>query len=400
MFFYRGKRGRWDDSWQELLFSYIHGIFMKNPLHWQLISSQSFFHTYGKYTDRPIYSRNDSLKCVEDLRVYIQRRVRDNPNLVIAFGWPPAAGKSKYSEVIQSAILSVLSKIDHLYPFFSYINPHGQKSGVWGFIGKESIFALFAADHYFQTIGLERSTSLISGIETYASRSTHYGAGFSVARDIFSWVEPEERVYTGTNTEKDQKMRLWEIVFHKRPKKWPDSRKVIVVEWVNAWIWLNKTQKVQERLRFHALEILFNMSIEDSFIRTLRRDHYAKWYSFSRILEQRLREYYYIFRLYLEPAFRNPWALLFSKTRDIPPFSHAEWTEIIQKMQELRTRFLRRTFPITPDHRVFVDAFSTSLLKQLRSMPTFSDTNMAEWHNYKRLKDSPNTENQTNISKH
>lgn len=84
------------------------------------------------------------------------------------------------------------------------------------------------------------------------------------------------------------------------------------------------------------MKILFDVSLLDSMIRLLRREHDEKKhpdgspYSFREILEHRLLEQYYILETFIGPASQDPETLFLHKPREMPPFRHDERSEILK----------------------------------------------------------------------
>lgn len=127
------------------------------------------------------------------------------------------------------------------------------------------------------------------------------------------------------------------------------------------------------------------MSIEDSLIRVLRRDHDKKGYSFQSILHHRLREYYFILKLYLEPALQDPDTVLLSKAREVPCFLASEQDDILQSLESLRVQY-GEDISLSVEHKEFIVRLIEELKTIFSVTPGSTELEMKLWRKQKSLK--------------
>ncbi len=144
---------------------------------------------------------------------------------------------------------------------------------------------------------------------------------------------------------------------------------------MNVGEWADRIKKIEyarNNTSIKITKILFDMSIEDSLIRVLRRDHDKKGYTFHDILDHRLREYYYILKLYIEPALRDPETLLLDKSRHIPPFLEDEKYQILSALNILQKKYINSTVPGNTEQAVFIHTLIHRLRDIFSRVPSIS----------------------------
>ncbi|NRH20806.1 hypothetical protein HOO68_02050 [Candidatus Gracilibacteria bacterium] len=226
-----------------------------------------------------------------------------------------------------------------------------------------AIVTLLHTDHFFHAIGSDRRGIMLKDIETCRKYWGKLRAAFRFLRNLYAGKVADIRIYTGTVDEKIQKEPKGTIELKVHPDI--DTKKVVVIEGVNAGEWVDR---IKRRMSIKILKILYNMSIEDSLIRVLRRDHEKKGLEFQTIVNERLLEYYFIFEIYILPALRNPKTVLFNKSRDVPPFTEDEKLDILAALHIARAMYLRTTSNITPEQKKFIDILSSRVIDQIQQL--------------------------------
>ena len=120
-------------------------------------------------------------------------------------------------------------------------------------------------------------------------------------------------------------------------------------------------------------------------IRILRRDHDKKGYDFEAILDHRLREYYYILKLYIEPALQDSETVLLSKTREVPSFLESERLGILIALENLRTKYDMNT-ELNEEQKHFIMRLIQELHTIFSDMHGINDIEMTLWRKQKDLK--------------
>lgn len=204
-----------------------------------------------------------------------------------------------------------------------------------------------------------------------------------MTEDIFQWKPTDVKIFLGTPEEKEKKE--WAGYVELNHTGYNNGKKVLIAEGVNTGEWHDRVKRIQWETQVKTMKILFDMSIEDSMVRVLRRDHDKKWYAFQTILEHRLREYYYILKLYLEPALKDPETIILSKAREVPLFLESEKREILAALAELFTRF--DSDPVLLyEQKEFILKLIQELQKIFSSAHGASDNEMKLWKKQKSLK--------------
>lgn len=133
------------------------------------------------------------------------------------------------------------------------------------------------------------------------------------------------------------------------------------------------------------MKILFDMSLEDSLIRVLRRDTDKKKKSFASILHHRLQEYYNILRDYIVPALQDPDTLLLQKSREVPVFLESERIEILTALEKYRSEFESYNFS-DPEQKTFILQLIREIHQIFDTMQGVTPLQMELWRKKKKRK--------------
>lgn len=204
-----------------------------------------------------------------------------------------------------------------------------------------------------------------------------------MTKDIFEWKPSDVRIFLGTDAEKKEKK--WAGTIELRHEWHTEGKKVLIAEGVNTGEWHDRVKRVQWETSIKTMKILFDMSVEDSMIRVLRRDHDKKWYSFQSILDHRLREYYYILKLYLEPALQDPETILLSKAREVPNFLESERLEVLMALENLQAKY-ESDIEMNAEQKTFIMQLIRELHAIFTSLKWVNEMGMALWRKQKDLK--------------
>lgn len=299
---------------------------------------------------------------------FVQKKVPPNKPGFIAFLGPPGVGKSSNVPRIQDAVHRALwfrRPQEHI----TYSHPDGNILEVGWYLCEESntIVTTLHADHFFRALGADRREVMLQDAVTCRKLWWNPRAALRFIRDLYAGESTDVRIYTGTVDEKILKEPKGIIELKIHPEV--DTKKVIIAEWVNVGEWADTIKK---KTSIKTLKILYNMSVEDSLIRVLRRDHDKKWYPFQDILQARLLEYYYIFELYLLPALRDPKTVLFNKSREIPLFSHDEKREILAALYTMQAKYLRSDSTLSREQKQFIDILSSRVIAYFHQSESLS----------------------------
>lgn len=338
-----------------------------------------------KYSDITI-PEHTSLKAKE-LGNYVRNFVANIPEWsagMIAFMGLPWVGKSSNTPKIQRAAEHALGFVDK-DELFHYKKPDGTVLEVGGYVCKKSsaILAMLHSDHFFRAVGEDRRGLMLKDIPSCRRHWGNLSSWWQMTKDIFEWKPTDVRIFLWTDAEKKEKK--WAGTIELRHEWHTKGKKVLIAEGVNTGEWHDRVKRIQWETSIKTMKILFDMSVEDSMIRVLRRDHDKKWYSFEAILDHRLREYYYILKLYLEPALQDPETILLSKAREVPNFLESERLEVLMALENLQAKY-ESDIEMNAEQKTFIMQLIRELHAIFSSIKWVNEMGMTLWRKQKDLK--------------
>lgn len=332
---------------------------------------------------------NHTSVTIEWLRRFINEQIAgltEDQVFALAFAGLPGVGKTSQLRHMVSASASALGWGKS--PLLAYRHPMAWVDPTFaGRIARNGVVGVVHGDHMFRAIGPDRRGIMLSSTEDFHH---HWGDDERLARifwDIVRWENPTDKVYRGTPWEKAQKEPLWTIEIQgTRPV---NGKQVMIIEWVQSIDALARIEAMRGKYQLKTLKILFDVSIVDSLIRLLRREHDQKIhpdgrpYSFAEILEHRLIEQYYILDGFIGPAFEDQSVILLDKPREMPPFRESEIEEIMT--------FLAKYRPKEPHSQnleliLFVWALMARLQDYFTDIRWISEAEYAVWRRYRDQK--------------
>jgi uridine kinase len=345
---------------------------------WRLLTETIWHYTENNFPKH----KSVHIDEISKLTCGFVNQIPDGWTWFVSFTGLPWVGKSSHVHHLERETENALgfqAKQDHIV----YRGLDQQPLEVWWVVCTErnNFLITVHADHFFRAIGSDRRELMLQNLEACRKLWGNPSACIRFIRDIFSWNSTDVKIYLWTDIEKRKKESMGQIEL-KTPHVSNEGKRVIIAEWVNVWKWASK---LSAHTSIEVLKILFNVSLETSLIRVLRRDHERKWYAFHDILEHRLREYYYILKLYIEPALRDPETILFHRRRDIPPFSRKEIQEITSTLKSLKKQFSEDPY-LTIDQRQFIHKFIWKLQTEMNTLHWVSEDEMNIWRLSKVLK--------------
>ncbi len=300
---------------------------------------------------------------------------------LIWFSGLPWVGKSSKVGCIQAASERALWFTEP-EEFITYQQPDGKVIEVWWYFCKKAsaIITTLHADHFFGALWPDRRDWMLENTESCRNLWWDPKSAFQFVRAMTKWQPTNIKIYTWSVDEKTQKEPQGRIEI--RNPNITNPTKVIIVEWVNVAEWV---QKITRKTSIKTLNILYNTSFVDSLIRVLRRDKKNKWYSFQTTIDDRLREYYYIFELYIKPALNDPATILLNKKRAVPPFTISEKEEIIDAINTSQKRWIHDD-RLSQETKDFINIFCDSLLQRFSEMKYLTQDEIDLWNMKKLLK--------------
>lgn len=292
---------------------------------------------------------------------------------VILFAWFPGIGKTaKLKDMYDISVRALGWPWDR---YIAYTHPDGGWDTFAGSICPDGIVATVHGDHMFRAIGSDRRGTMLESQERFAHLWADDDKLGRVCESIVSWKASEERLYRGTMREKTAREPLGRLkLLNQTPQ---EGKRVIIVEWVQAIQSLDAISlALQGEYSLKVMKILFDVSLLDSAIRVMRRDHDNKKLSFAQVLHPRLLEYPYIFDTFMKPALMDRETVFFDKPRDMPPFTHIERDEILA---------LLRDYIIPLEHRAdpwrvkFIYELVARLKEYFGSIRSVSDEEFSTW---------------------
>lgn len=258
--------------------------------------------------------------------------------LTISFAGFPWVGKtSQLRHIVSESVKALRWWKQRL---ISYPHPESGIETEVGRKARDGSVGVLHGDHMFRAIGPDRRGLMLDG---KANFRRYWGDDERLVRiysDIIAGRSPSDRVYRGSAREKTEKTPLWEVRLLAPMGEW--EKKVMVLEWVQSIESLRAIESRRWKYRLETLKILFDVSVVDSIIRLLRREHDEKRhpdgspYSFREIFEHRLIEQYYILETFIGPAYSQDDIILLDKPREMPPFRVQEREEILEFLASYR----------------------------------------------------------------
>lgn len=163
----------------------------------------------------------------------------------------------------------------------------------------------------------------------------------------------------------------------------------MIIEGVQSIESLARVEAMRGKYKLKTLKVLFDVSVLDSMIRLLRREHNQKLhpdgspYSFEEILEHRLIEQYYILRTFIGPAYQDESVILLDKPREMPPFREFERDKILAFLQKYR---LKSPHSKNEELMWFVAALSARLQDYFNEIEPVNEADYALWKLYRDQK--------------
>jgi hypothetical protein len=309
----------------------------------------------------------------------IQQSTADEVSLVLLTGFPGIGKTSKLRSLYSASVKALGGKPESS---LGYKNPENGAITTAGHICRSGIVATLHGDHMFRAIGTERRTTMLESASHFSRLWADDDKLARIFWDIVSGRQTSERIYSGTIQEKQEKKPLGTIEVIQPLGK--TGKKVIIVEWVQAIKSLEPiTEMMSRQYSLRVMKVLFDVSLRDSLIRVIRRDHDNKWLPFSQLLDHRLIESFYIFGNFIEPAFMDDETVLLDKSRDMPPFRESERSEILQYLIGYR---LPQVHLSDPDKTKFVYSIIARLEDYFSAIRWVSDAEFMIWKQARDLR--------------